>query len=118
MIKLTDILNELGINANKGLNKDWIKRNINEIIEIIDPGYINNDNPIDDPIGITEEGDEYLEKKDNFKYFIVYNELGDCNCICITDDLDPDIFEGDGPVSSGYKYNLKGIEFQVQYIAC
>ena len=120
MIKLTDIINELGINNPISFSEEWVKKNINEIIEITESyNYINNDDPITNPIEIESDNFEsYKLKDDDFKYFLLSNKLTDCECLAITNDLDPDLFEGNGPVSSGKEYELKRVKFQIQQIGC
>lgn len=111
-------LSELGVNK-PGFSKDWIIKNINEIIEISNShGYINPKGNIKIE---KDNGETYLddyEFKPNFQYYIVSSHDRDCACIGITNDLDPNLYQGDGPVNDGVKYQLRGVKFQIQQIGC
>lgn len=112
-------LSELGINDPVGFSEKWIAKYINEIIEISNSyEYVN-------PRGnIKVEKDngqmclDDYELKPNFKYYIVSSHDKDCVCIGITNDLDPHLYIGDGPISDGQKYQLRGVEFQIQQVGC
>ncbi len=115
-MKLIDILKEVKIN-NPLSFKVWVESNILEILDLIDidQEYILKDHPIE----IVEDEDEYISHTEGLNYLSIRNkdEANDCMEIAISDDLD-DIYEGDGPVSSGEIYKYKGKKFQVQYRAC